>query len=249
MSDNREISEEKIKYDDIESKIAKLGSALAEMDDRLKTIDISKSKSKSRSSALERKMHVAIISIALLLISTVVCSYAYFVETTFSGGNTITAGRSDVTVYDITDPSQLPDPSNPDVMSILPDAEVSKIVYVTNSGTTPVYVRAKITERITLDERYADHQNEVDLSLVSYDIDYANWTELDGYYYFNAPVNAGESTTNLISQVIFSEQMGNIYKDSLIYVTVLLEVVQSNGNGATVFDAVGWTSATEGGAP
>ena len=43
--------------------------------------------------------------------------------------------------------------------------------------------------------------------------------------------------------------MGNIYKDSKISVKVLLEVVQSNGNGATVFDAVGWTSATEGGAP
>lgn len=247
MNDNDKLLENEIGYDEIDSKIAQLDSALTQMNERLKTVNENSAKNKAYSSTLERKMHIAIISIALLLISTVVCSYAYFVDTTFSGGNTITTARSDVTLYDITDPSHLPDPSNPDFISILPGTEVSKTVYIKNNGSTPVYVRAKIAENITLDAKYADHQSEIDLSLVSYNIDYGNWTELDGYYYFNTPVGNGESTTSLFSQVKFSEQMGNIYKDSKIFVKVMLEVVQSNGNGETVFDAIGWTSAEEGG--
>ena len=37
------------------------------------------------------------------------------------------------------------------------------------------------------------------------------------------------------------------FKDSTIKVKILLEVVQANNNGDTVFDAVGWSSAEEGG--
>ena len=44
----------------------------------------------------------------------------------------------------------------------------------------------------------------------------------------------------LLSSVTFSKQMGNLYKDSRISVTVNMEIVQSNNNGATVFDATGW---------
>ena len=53
----------------------------------------------------------------------------------------------------------------------------------------------------------------------------------------------------MLQSINFSEQMGNIYKDSTIKVDILIEIVQSNNNGETVFDAVGWSSAEEGGTP
>jgi len=42
--------------------------------------------------------------------------------------------------------------------------------------------------------------------------------------------------------------MSNLYQKSKVYYTVRLEIVQSNNNGATVFDAVGWP-VEEGGEP
>jgi hypothetical protein len=71
---------------------------------------------------------------------------------------------------------------------------------------------------------------------------------MDGYYYYNNPIGYKEATTNLISNVIFSTEMGNIYKDSTIKVTIMLESVQANNNGNSVFDAMGWAPAQEGGA-
>ena len=62
----------------------------------------------------------------------------------------------------------------------------------------------------------------------------------DGYYYYLTPLNEGKSTKSLLSAVTFSTRMGNLYKDSRITLTVNMEIVQSNYNGATVFDATGW---------
>jgi hypothetical protein len=50
----------------------------------------------------------------------------------------------------------------------------------------------------------------------------------------------GAETTPLYSAVHFSKDMGNLYKDSAISVTAIMQVVQANYNGETVFDAVGW---------
>ena len=71
MNDNGKLLENEIGYDEIDSKIAELDSTLTKMNDRLKAINENSAKNKARSSTLERKMHIAIISIALLLISTV----------------------------------------------------------------------------------------------------------------------------------------------------------------------------------
>ena len=194
---------------------------------------------------LPPRMIMAFATMFVLLASLVVCTYAYFVSETSSQGNVILAGYIAVNLVNETDsPALSPDGES---IRILPGYTVGKTVLVENTGTYPVYIRAKIDCVIALDEKYASHSDEIDQSLVIYNIDFAHWTQYNGYYYYNIPLEAGEVTTNLLPSVKFSEEMGNIYKDSTIKVKILLEAVQSNGNTDSVFTAVGWASAGEGG--
>ena len=247
MDDNK-LSAKEINAQELDEAIERLNSEISRMNERLEERSAHSAKSDLASQCLKSKIIITMVATGLLLISLAVCTYAYFVATTTSGGNIISTGYADVTLYDVTDSAYLPDPGVRDAISIFPGTVVSKTVYAKNNGAYPVYIRAKIEDTITLAAKYAEHQDEIDLSLVTYDLDLDNWTKHNGYYYYNTPIVHGESTTLLLSQVKFSEEIGNIYKDSTIVVKVTLEAVQSNNNGATVFDAVGWTSTGEGGA-
>ena len=233
----------------IDEAIAKLDETIAKMSKRLDEMAVEKPKATVTQSDLNKKLIATMVATFVLVISLAVCTYAYFVSTQTSEGNVISTGYAKVLLYNATDPSYPTPPDDTDSYIIFPGYSVSKTVYAENVGTYPVYVRAKIISSITLNERYADHQGEIDPSLVTYTLDLENWTEYNGYYYYNIPVKSGEKTTNMLSSVNFDEQMGNIYKDSTIKVKVILESVQSNNNGTNVFDAVGWASQEEGGTP
>lgn len=242
-------SNEDAKRKELDETIARLDAAIEKMSDKLERLSTEKERSKVESDAMNKKLVATMVATFVLVFSLAVCSYAYFVSTTSSQGNVISTGKAMVNMVNETDPSYPTVPGDPDSYIIFPGYRVEKNVYIENAGAYPIYVRARLESSITLGERYAEHSGEIDLSLVDYSIDLNNWTEKDGYYYYNLPVNAGESTTNLLQSVNFSEQMGNIYKDSTINVKIRFEIVQSNNNGNTVFDAAGWSSAEEGGTP
>ena len=251
MEDMKKLLDANASNADLDAAIARLDDTIAKMSERLEQNDASSKKFANTSLSIRKKMTATLIAASVFLLSLTLCTYAYFTSSAILGGNQIASGRASVTLYNVTDTSSLPDSGIEDGsggIPVLPGYRVEKDVYAKNTGGVPVYIRAKITSVITLDERYSDCQDQIDMSLVIYDIDYENWTEQDGYYYYNTPLGALDSTTNLLSAVIFSESMGNIYKDSTIKVTILLETVQANGNGTSVFDASGWVSAEEGGA-
>ena len=134
-------------------------------------------------------------------------------------------------------------------MEALPGYKEIREVYATNTGALSLYVRAKTDVGITLNDRYSEYQDEIDTSLVIFDIDDEYWRKSGDFYYYSVALQGGETTPVLFSEIKFSESMGNIYKDSTIKVTVLFEIVQANNNGATPEEAVGWPSGSEGGAP
>ena len=243
MDDRNNLQNGSVSEQELNERIAKLDKQMEAMSKRLNELSTQPKKTNAQS-PLNKKLVATMCATFALIFSLSICSYAYFVSTTSSGGNIISTGYASVILHNETDPSY---PTQGDTYMIYPGYSVGKSVYVENIGAYPIYVRAKIVGSINLNERYASHEDEIDLSLINYSIDYDNWTERDGYYYFNTAVISGKSTTNLLSSVDFSNQMGNIYKDSTIKVKILLEVVQANNNGDTVFDAVGWSSAEEGG--
>lgn len=123
------------------------------------------------------------------------------------------------------------------VVGVVPGMEVSKIVRVENTGDADAYIRIRLETTITLAEH---REGEVDLSLVTVDLNTADWTEKDGYYYCNVPVAAGEATPPLFTGVTFDASMGNLYAASVIRLNVDAQATQVRNNGASALEAAGW---------
>ncbi len=226
--------------------ISRLDNAIEQMSVRMKEHAAVAEQINAASKSVKVKLIAAVVAASVLLLSLSLCTYAYFTENLSSAGNVIATAAPSVTLTNETD-SAAPGVDGEGAITVFPDTTVGKSVYASNGGAYPVYVRAKISSILTLDERYAQYQDQVDMSLITYDIDTTNWTLRDGYYYYNTPLGYNESTSNLLSAITFSREMGNIYKDSTVKVTVLLETVQASNNGDSVFEASGWASGEEGG--
>lgn len=127
-----------------------------------------------------------------------------------------------------------------DIDDVMPGMDVSKIVQVKNTGGQDAWIRVSVEKTITL----ADGKDgEVDLSLVTYDLNTEYWTEKDGYYYYNEVLKPGETTEPLFTTVSFSKEMSNMYQHSRAVVEIDAQATQAKNNGTTVFDAAGWPNA------
>lgn len=181
-------------------------------------------------------MKKKIATIAVLLLCLGMLGYttiAYF-NTQNTARNVITAGNIDIELQEKTADGK--DFTN--VVNVMPGQEVSKIVRVKNTGNNPAYIRIEVQKDIKL----ADGQNgEGDLGLITLDFDSDNWTlGEDGYYYYNQPIAAGESTAALFRNVTFDKTMGNLYQNSTAVIKVNAQATQVKNNGTSVFDAAGW---------
>ncbi len=117
---------------------------------------------------------------------------------------------------------------------ILPGDTVSKIVTVENTGSAPQYLRVKLTKAV----------NDVTLTAddcLSMNINTANWTEKDGYYYYHRPLQPGQITEVLFTEVYVSLiNVDNDYMGKYFTLKVAAQAVQSQNNGDSVWDAAGW---------
>lgn len=127
-----------------------------------------------------------------------------------------------------------------DATDVMPGMEVSKIVQIKNTGGQAAWVRISLEKAIVLAEGV---QGEVDLSLISYDLNTECWTEKEGYYYYNKVLNPGEITEPLFTKVIFAKTMSNMYQNSKAAIDVSAQATQVTNNGKTVFEAAGWPKA------
>ena len=125
-------------------------------------------------------------------------------------------------------------------LHILPGASVSKIVEVENTGNNPAWIRISVTKAIEL---AAGVTGQVDTELIRFTIDTQHWTERDGFYYYQQPLQAGEVTAPLFTEVLFAENMGNQYQDSTAILTVVAQATQVAHNGETIWEAAGWPEA------
>lgn len=246
---------EKSLVSDVEKKISDIEELIKKYDDKLKQNEINATLAKKTAdSALKKKLFTMAAAMFMIVATFISSTLAYFTATADSDGNVIATGGADIEFVDLIYPSDNPDgtPSEGTFPTLLasPGDTIKKSMKAVNRGKLSVFVRAKIDCEITLKDKYAYRQDEVDTSLVLYDIDNTVWLTRDapdGYYYFKDVLDGGEETPDFISSLGFSNDIGNIYKGATIKVKVVFEIVQANGNGATVFDATGWTSGTQGG--
>lgn len=191
------------------------------------------------------KLIAIIAAFAITLASFIHTTVSFFVDSVVSPNGYIATGSTDVELVSssVGGGAQMPDGS----IRIMPGQTVEKSVSAKNTGTLPLYVRVKVTPEIVLADAYQAHTNEIDTSLIVFDFDTENWLLKDGYYHYADALTGGTATNDLFTQITFSKDMGNIYKDGKMHVTVRIEVVQANNNGENVLQATGWATAGEGG--
>ncbi|MBR5285932.1 MAG: hypothetical protein IKU30_03455 [Clostridia bacterium] len=184
------------------------------------------------------KKKILVIAFIAVCLSIVAYSTTAFFSVDDTATNVITMGNIKIELEELAIPDDGGDPVPfSDVIDVLPGTNVSKIVQVKNTGNNSAWIRISIDKAIELAEGI---NGEVDVALVSLNVNTENWTELDGYYYYNTALNAGETTEPLFTTVSFASNMGNIYQQSKAIIKVFAQATQTANNGETVFEAAGW---------
>ena len=189
-----------------------------------------------------KKKILLLASLAICAATVATGTLAYF-NAEDTAHNVITSGSVDVELVETT--NQLDENNKPlpfeNVTGVMPGTAVSKIVQVKNTGIGDAYVRIKVETTINMAEG-----NEVNPDYELIDIDYAlgnkktEWTEKDGFFYYNAPVKSGEMTEPLFTEVYFERAMGNEYQGCETEVNVTVQATQVANNGRSAVEALGW---------
>ena len=185
---------------------------------------------------MKRKVLVA----ALLVMALALVGYGTAAYFTADGTatNVITAGSISITLDETSVDETGAVSVFKDVAGVMPGAEISKIVAVTNTGANSAWVRIGVDKRIDLAQGVT---GEPDTGLVTMDLNTTDWTlGSDGYYYYNTVLQPGATTAPLFTAVTFDTSMGNMYQNSTATIKVNAQATQVKNNGASVFEAAGW---------
>lgn len=181
-------------------------------------------------------LSVIAIMLAILAAGTI----AYF---TAEGRahNVITTGSINITVVEQQkgeNGTAVEYPTEP-ITNVVPGAEISKIVTIRNDGKSTAWIRVKVGTEIKL-----VGGGKANTSLIVLNFDDKNWTEKDGYYYYNKPVDPTESTTALFDTVKFDPRMGNEYQNCTVNINIYAQAVQTANNNPKggVTEVKGWSN-------
>ncbi len=181
-----------------------------------------------------RKLKILVTALLVCCLTVSVAGTLAYFTAEEQAHNVITTGNVAIELKETAIGSDGKEHPFQNVENLVPGAEESKIVRVTNTGSNEVWVRLSVDTVIALPEGTAD------ASLISFDINTEHWTEKDGFYYYNEILKPGETSEALFTKVTFSKDMGNEYKNSKISVNIAAHAVQSDNNGQKVTDAIGW---------
>lgn len=176
----------------------------------------------------KRILLIALLVLLIALYSTGTYSNPVYTQ---KATNVITAGSVDVKIHEYTASGEVY-PNIPVV--IMPGDVVGKRVEVENTGSSPAFLRVKLTPGIN-DEKLTA------ADCIQMDINDADWTYQDGYYYYNQILQPGQTTSALLTRVTFDgTKVTNAYLGKLFSLNVEVQAVQSEHNGAEPLEAQGW---------
>lgn len=183
------------------------------------------------------KRKILILSVLAICIATLAAGTLAYYNAETTAHNVITTGGVEIAVQEWADE----DKTQPfeDLMGVMPDATVTKIAEVKNTGASDAWIRVRVDKAIKL-----AGAGEVDLDMVEVIVDRTYWTDgNDGYYYYHSALKPGETTAPIFSEVTFNAYMGNEYQNATATVDVVAQAVQMANNGKTAMEAVGWPKA------
>ncbi len=192
---------------------------------------------------MKRKLAAVFGSIAVLALSST-GTLAYFTAEA-EADSVITAGNLDLKLHDRTVYGELLPAGS---MQVIPGQTIEKSVTVENTGGHPMYLRVKIVTGVTDAQGREDALSPTAKECLKIDVNEESWTyrEDDGYYYYLDVLEAGETTPELFTEVVVDgPKVDNAYLGKNFTLNVSAYGVQSEHNGATVWDAFGWPEDSE----
>ena len=182
------------------------------------------------------KKKLLIVSVLMICIAAFGAGTLAFFTAEDKAHNVITTGGVDIAVQEWADE----DRTTPfeELDGVMPNATVTKIAEVKNTGESDAWIRVKIEKNIKL-----QGEGTPDVDLLELKLNTADWTEKDGYYYYNKVLKSGETTEPVFTDVTFDAEMGNEYQNATATVDVSAQAVQAANNGDTVMDAQGWPNS------
>ena len=173
---------------------------------------------------------------ALVAIIMTLCTQESLAYYTIVGQatNVVTSGGITLAIHETTDQGT---PFPEGGVAVIPGDVVSKVVTVENVCDHPFYLRVKVIYGINNQAlSYED--------CFSLDINEADWKCHDGWYYYTAIVQPGQTTPHIFSEVeIVGSSVDKSYIGSTLNLTVYAQAVQSENNPITDGDtttASGW---------
>lgn len=177
------------------------------------------------------KRKLIVISLIVTLLSLLSIGTVAYFTTVGQATNVITMGSLEFVIHEKTASGEdYPAES----VVVMPGDVISKIVTVENVSGHPMYLRVAL-------ECLVNDKNLTANDCISMDINTKDWTFRGGYYYYNTAVNAGETTKPLFTKVfIDGKNVDNDYLGKVFALDISAYAVQSENNGQTPFDALGW---------
>lgn len=193
---------------------------------------------------MKRKL-VLTSAVVLILALLAAGTFAYFTKNA-RATNVITTGTISIQLNDKIQGGQKTG-SGWTLSGVMPGQAVEKAVSVTNTGTSPAWLRVKLDISVTgangkpLDLTFGDKQDV--LTFTTGD----GWFYHDGYYYYSAPVAEKTSTADFFAKkdgqptLMLNPQLPNDYQGCTVTVAVQAQAVQVKNNDT---DANGQTITT-----
>ena len=181
---------------------------------------------------MKQKARLLLIALAAILMTVLTQPTLAYYTTIGKATNVVTSGDIQLKIHEKTaDGSDFP----AEGVYIIPGDIVSKQVSVENVCNHPFYLRVKVVSG-------SDNEALSPEDCLKMDIDTVNWTYVDGFYYYNRILEAGEITTPLFTQVeIVGSKVDQTHAGSALSLTIHAYAVQSENNPAdNPWDASGW---------
>lgn len=182
------------------------------------------------------KRKLLILSVLAICIATLAAGTLAYFTSEEKAHNVITTGGVEIAVQEWADENK----QTPfeDLEGIMPGMTVTKIAEIKNTGASDAWIRVLITKNIQL-----AGDGTPNTALVELELNIADWTEKDGYYYYKEALKPGEVTAPIFTAVTFKPEMGNEYQNATATVDVSAQAVQTANNGDAVMDAKGWPNS------
>ena len=192
---------------------------------------------------MKRKL-VLTSAVVLILALLAAGTFAYFTKDA-RATNVITTGTIRIQLNDeIKEPGAEKTPTGWTLSGVMPGQAVEKAVSVTNTGTSPAWLRVKLEIAVTVGTAkmpltFGDEQ--VLTFTPNMGEDGEGWFYHDGCYYYSKPVAENDETEQLFQSgtLMLNPQLPNDYQGCAVTINVLAQAVQvknndTDANGQTI---------------